>query len=51
MSEASVLEYNDIFYSNSNNISGKVHITSLSLCHNVLRTGFMYVRYRHCVPA
>ena len=39
----------NIFYSNSNNISGKVHITSLSLCPNVLRTGFMYVRYRRCV--
>ncbi len=35
MSETLVLEYNDIFYSNSN-ISGKVHITSLSLCDNVL---------------
>ena len=45
MSETSVLEYNDIFYSNTcSNISGKVHITSLSLCMSQCPQDWIHVR-------
>ena len=39
-----MLEYNDIFYSNSNNISGKVHIiTIVSVCVT-MSSGWIHVR-------
>ncbi len=44
--ETSVLEYNDMVY--SDNISGKVHITSLNLCHNVLCT-VLLIRASKCL--